>query len=192
MLNKSRTAVSALLAIGFAGALAGSWTGPASAAPGQVCYFGECSTSATPVAPAPSAQSSEARTLPKHGSWKAVVIGQGSMIVDEFDNGAKFAILAYPEGKIGLLLSHPDWRLKRGQQIELTVRIDGEVFKGTAVINEKGFLEVDGVGKAFVAALYRGRKGQIEVGDYRFDMTNLADAAAAIDDLVRYQQTVSR
>jgi hypothetical protein len=71
------------------------------------------------------------------------------------------------------------------------VRIDGEVFKGTAVPNE-GFLEVGGVSKAFVAALYRGRKGHIEVGEYRFDMTNLADAAAAIDDLARYQQTSSR
>jgi hypothetical protein len=191
MSSKSLTA-SALLTIGVAGMLAGSWVGPASAAPGQACYFGECSTSTAPAAPPASAQPSEARTLPKHGSWKAVVIGQGSMIVDEFDNGAKFAILAYPEGKIGLLLSHPDWRLKRGQQIELTVRIDGEVFKGTAVVNEKGFLEVEGVSKALVAALYRGRKGQIEVADYRSDMTNLADAAAAIDDLARYQQTSSR
>jgi hypothetical protein len=191
MSNKSRT-VSALLAIGVAGMLAGSWVGPASAAPGQVCYFGECSTSTAPAAPPASAQPSEARALPKHGSWKAVVIGEGAMIVDEFDNGAKFAILAYPEGKIGLLLSHPDWHLKRGQQVEMVVRIDGEVFGGSAVVNEKGFLEVVGVSKALVAALYRGRKGRIEVADYRFDMTNLADAAAAIDDVVRYQQTASR
>jgi hypothetical protein len=137
--------------------------------------------------PPASAQPSEARALPKHGSWKAVVIGEGAMIVDEFDNGAKFAILAYPEGKIGLLLSHPDWHLKRGQQVEMVVRIDGEVFGGSA-----GFLEVDGVSKALVAALYRGRKDRIEFADYRFDMTNLANAAAAIDDVVRYQQTASR
>lgn len=187
----SRKAVSALFALGLAGTLAGSWVGPASAAPGQVCYFGECSNSVAPAA-APSSQTIESRTLSKHGSWKAVVVGEGAMIIDEFDNGAKFGVLAYPGGKFGLLLSHPEWRLTAGQSVEMIVRIDGEAFKGTAVANEKGLLEVDGVSKELVTALYRGRTGQIEVGKYRFDMTNLADAAAAIDSLARYRQAASR
>jgi hypothetical protein len=188
MFKKSRMAVSAVLALGLAGALAGPWAAPASAAPGQVCYFGECSASTAPSAPSQS----KARLLSKHGSWSAVLIGQGAMIVDEFANGSKFAILAYPEGKFGLLLTHPEWRLQRGQQVEMSIRIDGEVYKGKAVANEGGMLEVDGISKALLTALYRGQQGRIEIADYRFDMTNLADAAAAIDDVIAHLKTASR
>ena len=35
-------------------------------------------------------------------------------------------------------------------------------------------------------------KGLVEAGGYRFEMTNLADAAAAIDSMIRYQKTASR
>mgnify|MGYP000325928806 CR=1 FL=1 len=91
-----------------------------------------------------------------------------------------------------LLLTHPDWRLKQGQRAEMSIRIDGEVFKGTAVANEHGLLEVDGASKDLLKALYNGRKGRIEVGDYSFDMTNLADAAAVIDKAVAHLQSASR
>lgn len=177
MIKRYRKAVSALLAFGLAGALVGPWTGPwvgPAAASDRVCYFGECRGE--------SAAESKARVVSKRGSWSAVVLGKAAMIVDEFANGARFAILAHPEGKLGLLLSHPGWRLKAGQRAEMSVRIDGETFKGTAVANEKGVLEVEDASKDLLKALYRGRKGRIEVGDYSFDMTNLADAAAVIDD----------
>ena len=187
MLKKSRMAVSTLVALGLAGALAGPWA-PASAAPGQVCYFGECSASTAPAAPTQS----KARLLSKHGSWSAMVVGQGAMIVDEFANGAKFAILAYPEGKFGLLLTHPEWRLRKGERAELVIRIDGEAYSGEVVANENGMLEAVGASKALLTALYRGRKGLIEVGEYRFEMTNLGDAKAAIDDVVGHMKTASR
>ena len=73
MFGKPRLAVSALVALGIAGALAGPWAAPASAAPGQVCSFNECSTSSTPSA----STQSKARVLSKHGSWRAVVLGKG-------------------------------------------------------------------------------------------------------------------
>jgi hypothetical protein len=187
MFKKSRKAVSAVLALGLAGALGGSWVAPASA--GQVCYLGECGIS---KASGTSSTQPNARLLSQHGSWKAVLIGQGAMIYDQFDNGAKFAILAYPEGKFGLLLSHPEWHFKAGQRPELSISIDGDVYKGKAVVNENGMLEVDGVSKDLLKALYNGRKGRIEVGEYSFDMTNLADAAAAIDDVVAHMQRASR
>ena len=190
MVKLSRVAVSALFAFGLAGALAGMTT-PASAAPGQVCYFGECRASTAPAAPSAPA-STKSRVIAKSGSWSVTLVGQGAMIVDEFANGSKFAILAYPEGKLGLLLTHPDWRLKRGQRAEMSIRIDGELFEGTAVANEHGMLEVDGVAKDLLKALYNGRKGRIEVGDYSFDMTNLADAAAVIDKAVAHLQSASR
>lgn len=190
MFKRSRVAVSALLAFGLAGALAG-FAASASAAPGQVCYFGECRASTGPsaqTAPAPT----QSRVIAKSGSWSVTLVGQGAMVVDEFANGSKFAILTYPDGKLSLLLTHPDWRLKQGQRAEMSIRIDGEVFKGTAVANEHGLLEVDGASKDLLKALYNGRKGRIEVGDYSFDMTNLADAAAVIDKAVAHLQSASR
>lgn len=190
MFRTSRVAVPALLALGFAGALTVASSGSASA--GQVCYFGECSASSTSIAPSSTSTQSKARLLAKHGSWSAVLVGQGAMVVDEFANGSKFAILTYPGGKFGLLLTHPEWRLPRGQRAEMTIRIDGDVYKGNAVANENGMLEVDGPSKALLTALYRGQKGQISVGDYRFDMTNLADAAAAIDAVIAHLKTASR
>ncbi|MFO1159404.1 MAG: hypothetical protein U1E60_11240 [Reyranellaceae bacterium] len=194
MFKRSRMAVSALLALGLAGVLAA----PASAAPGQVCYFGECrpsvASNAAPSAPAPATvPTSQARgVVAKRGSWSATLIGDGAMFIDQFDNGAKFAILAYPEGKVGLLLTHPEWRLKAGQRVEMTIRIDNDLYKGTAVANEQGMLEVDGASKDLLPALYRGRKGRIEVANYSFDMTNLADAAAVIDEAVARLRTASR
>ena len=188
MLKKSRMAVSALLALGVAGALAGPWAAPASAASGQVCYFGECSASSAPTA----STQSKARVLSRHGSWSAVAIGQGAMVIDEFDNGAKFAILAYPNGRFGLLLTDPQWRLQKGQRTELSITIDGQVYKGDAVVNKDGMLEVDGVSRDLLKALYRGQKGRIEVASYRFDMNNLADAAAAINAVIAHLKTASR
>jgi len=189
MLKKSRAAASALLALGVAGALAGPWAAPASAASGQVCYFGECSASSAPTA----STQSKARVLARHGSWSAVAIGQGgAMVIDEFDNGAKFAILAYPNGGFGLLLTDPLWRLQKGQRTELSITIDGRVYKGEAVVSKHGMLEVDGVSPELLKALYRGRQGRIEVANYRFDMNNLADAAAAFDAVISHLKTASR
>lgn len=193
MFKRSRMAVSAFLALGLAGALAGSLAAPASAAPGQVCYFGECRASTGQnVQPAPAPASTKSRVVARSGSWSVTLVGDGAMIVDEFANGSKFAILTYPEGKLGLLLTHPDWRLKQGQRAEMSIRIDGEVFKGTAVADEHGMLEVDGASKDLLKALYNGRQGRIEVGGYSFDMTNLADAAAVIDKAVAHLQAASR
>lgn len=194
MIKLSRVAVSALFAFGLAGVLAGV-AAPASAAPGQICYFGECRPSTGPSAqttPAPAPVSTQSKLIAKRGSWSALMIGDGAMVVDEFANGSKFAILAHPDGKFGLMLMHPEWRLKPGQRAEMTVKIDGEVYKGTAVANDKGILEVDGCSKEMVKALYDGRQGRIEVGDYSFTMTNLADAKAVFDAVLAHLKTASR
>ena len=196
MIKLSRVAVSALFAFGLAGALAGT-ASPAAAAPGQVCYFGECRASTGPSAqptpaPTPTPASTQSKLIAKRGSWSAVLVGEGAMIIDEFANGSKFAIVAYPEGKFGLMLMHPEWRLKAGQRAEMSVKIDGETYKGTAVANDKGILEVDGCSKDMLKALYRGRQGRIEVGDYSFTMTNLGDAKAVIDAVLAHLKTAAR
>jgi hypothetical protein len=188
MFSMSRTA---LIAIGLAAALAGSFA-PATAAPGETCYFGECRSSTTPAAlPAPS-RPEEPRVVARQGSWTAVAVGKGAMIVDEFTNGAKFAVLIYPDGKLGLRLSQPNWEFKPGQEVQMTFEVDGDGFRGTATVNEKGMLEVEGVNKRVLETLYRGRRALINAGGYRFEMSKLADAAAVIDAVVQYQQTASR
>jgi len=188
MFKKSGKAVSALFAAGLAGALAGSWAAPVAA--GQVCYFGECRASATP---GPTPQSKASQVVSKRGSWSSVLLGDGAMIVDEFQNGSKFAIVVYPSGKFSLMLMHPEWHLQKGQEVEMTIRIDGEGYKGKAVATERNVLTVDGVSKDFLKTLYNGRQGRIEVPKYSFDMTNLADAAAVINDtLARLKTGASR
>jgi hypothetical protein len=187
MLKTSRTA---LFALGLA-TLAGSLV-PAAATPGQVCYFGECRSSTGPAtAPIPS-DPDETRPIAQHGSWKVIGVGEGAMIVDEFDNGAKLAFLFYPDGKVGLMLSHPKWDLKRGDEVTMRVEVDGSGFRGAAVVKENGIVEVATINPRVVEALYRGRSGIVEVGQYSFEMTNLANAAAAIDSLVSYQKTATR
>jgi hypothetical protein len=188
MFSKSRTT---LIAFGLAAALAGSFA-PATAAPGETCYFGECRSSTTPAAAPAQSRPAEARTLLQQGSWKAVAVGKGAMIVDEFNNGAKFAVLFYPDGKLGLMLSQPNWEFKPGQEVQMTFEVDGEGFRGAATVDEKGMLEVDGVNKRVLETLYRGRSALINAGGYRFEMSKLADAAAVIDAVVQYQQTASR
>lgn len=187
MFKVSVKAASTLLAVGLVG-LTGSWAAPATA--GQVCYFGECSASSSP---APSTPSKGTQVVAKRGSWSAHLVGQGAMIIDEFQNGAKFAIVVYPAGKAGLMLMHPDWKLQKGQQVEMIVRIDRETYKGTATAIENNVLAVDNASKDLLQTLYRGRQGRIEVPNFSFDMTNLADAAAVIDDtLARLKTTASR
>jgi hypothetical protein len=64
------------------------------------------------------------------------------------------------------MLSHPDWHLTKGQQVQMTINIDRHVFKGTAVAGDESVLEVDGIGKELATALYKGQTGRIEVGQY--------------------------
>ena len=81
MFKRSRVAVSALLAFGLAGALAG-FAASASAAPGQVCYFGECRASTGPsaqTAPAPTPAPTQSRVIAKNGSWSVTLVGQSNL-----------------------------------------------------------------------------------------------------------------
>ena len=113
MFGKSRVAVAAVMVLGVAGMLAGPWASPASATLAPIRCFGECSTSSA---------STQGRVLSKHGNWSAVILGTRGMVVHEFDNGAKFAIVAHPNGEISLLLTHPDWRLQRDQRADILDR----------------------------------------------------------------------
>lgn len=191
MFKRSRVAVSALFALGLVGALAGTTAIPASAAPGQVCYFGECQASTGPsTQSAPS--TTQSQLIAKRGSWSAHLVGESAVIVDEFDNGARFAIVAHADGRFGLVLTDPEWRLKQGQRASIKVTIDGEAYQGTAVANGQGMLEIPDASKDMLKALFRGRQGRIEVGDDRYNMNNLADATAVAQAAVKHLKTAGR
>lgn len=98
----------------------------------------------------------------------------------------------YPEGNPGLMLTHPNWKLQKGHQMEMIVRIDGEVYPGTATAIENNVLTVNSVSRDLPKTLYRGRQGRIEVPNFSFEMTNLADAAAVMNDTLAHLKSASR
>jgi len=188
MFKKSRNA---LLALGVLATLAGPFAAAASGASGQVCYFGECRETAAPAAPARSAPSPEARMVAKQGEWTALAIGSASMIVADFQDGSKFAVVIGASEKPVVFLSAPNWRLKAGQKAAIKMQIDGETYEGTAVATELGNLQIS-VDEDFLQALYRGRSAKIEVFRESFTLVNLADAAAVMDGMIHYRQTAAR
>jgi hypothetical protein len=201
MSTKYRLAIGAAFAIGLTASAAGLSAAPAvAAAPGQVCYFGECAPGAAPQVPAqPAAQPSQsgsgcqdsAQTISEHGSWKAVASCSMIMIVDEFDDGSKFAIVD-TGGKVGIVLKNPHWHLSTGKRFVVTISVDGHEFSAMVPALDSTMIGLEDVSMDFVKALYRGHKARIQVGQESFTMTRLADAAAALDDAIRYQKRVAR
>ena len=172
-----------------------SLTSSAFAAPGRSCYFGECS--AVAVAPAAvsapaSTVSSEFRRIAGHGTWTAMSDGQATLVVDTFNDGSKFAIADYGNGKGGLIFSRPSWQMTKGQTYTMKIDVDGQSFTGTVIASNAMTLLLDDVTTAFVSAIYNGRKGEIRIGDFSADMTTLADAGATMHEAVLYQQTSAR
>lgn len=183
MSDKSRAAIAAVI-VSVAGMLAGAWATPASAALAATCCFNEC-------APFPGSIPSTGGVLSKHGSWSAMVVGERKAVTHEFADGAAFAIFADPNGEASLRLTHPTWRFRQGQRVAISIDIDGHVFKGISIANRCGMLDV-AVSKALVVAVYRGNQALIEIGEHRLIITTLADAAAAIDDLIADAKTGPR
>jgi hypothetical protein len=191
MSNIVRSAVNSAIAI----ALLGSLAGPALAAPGQVCYFGECVPSVAPTVAttAPAAPTGAPavgqKTIAQHGSWSGVVDGDIDMIVDKFNDGSTFAVAFEKMDKGALVMSSPKWRLTAGQILEMKITIDGRLFTGKASALDSQTIGMDGVSQAFVQAFYHGHKAQVSVGEFVADITVLPDAAATLDDVANYVRT---
>jgi len=195
MLNKFRaTAAAAALAICLAV--------PLSMPAGAACYFGECgasvSTSAAPavqpsrVSLAPPAASAKlGHAFATHGSWSAMELQGSTLIMDQFTDGARLAIVAYHSGSISLMLSHPDWHFKEGQEFNVKADIDGHVFSGSGTAGKEDVVELENVEKGFLQALYKGSKAKITIDDNVFEITSLPDAALTIDDVMTYLKSAS-
>jgi hypothetical protein len=190
MSNTYRAAIGAALAIGLIGSSALTLAGPAAAASsGQTCYFGECGDGIAPrtpvVAPAPESQDSQVEKISEHGSWKAFASGRMVMVVDEFEDGSKFAIVSSGRGKVTLVLSNPHWHLQKGSRTRMTITVDGQAYAATVTAINETMLTLDDVSKEFLQAFYHGDRAQIRVGDFRAEMQSLPDAQRVIDDAER-------
>jgi len=192
-----RAVIGTAFVIGLMGSSALTLAAPAMAAPaGQTCYFGECTDGPAPrtpvVAPAPKTEEAQVEKICEHGSWKAVAYGRVVMIIDEFDDGSRFAFVDPGDGKIRLVLSNSRWHLSKGRSIKMTVTIDGEAYAATVTAIDETMLAVDDVSREFLQAFYHGDRALIRVGDFKFEMRSLPDAARTIDDAIRYQKVASR
>ena len=204
-MTRTRTLLAAVLLAGSA--LGGS----AQAAPGQTCYFGECPQGVTPSAPSttsttspstPSAGpstrvvtqpeapsgSSSMRTLGKHGSWTAVSMANGpSVAIDQFDDGTKLGIAVHSRSKFSMMVTRPKWALQPGKDYTVKVTVDGDSFSGQAKAMDETTLVLEGLTIEFVSTIYKGKKGSLVVGNFEATMNALDDAAAALDDVFRFQ-----
>jgi len=195
MLNKFCTAV-------VATALAVSFAGPLSAPASAACYFGECGAGATAsTAPAtqpsrvslaqPEASAKPGRILATHGSWSAEVHQGSTVIMDQFTDGSRLAIIAYPNGSVSLVLRSPDWHFKPGQEFDVKADVDGHIFSGSGTAGKEDVVELENVEKDFLQALYKGGKAKITIQGDVFEIDTLPDAALTIDDAMTYLKNAS-
>src|SRR5919202_1228926 len=115
---------------------------------------------ATLAAPARSAE-----TLGSYGLWTSVVSGSGRDRVcgvrTEMTRGGSVS-LAMRNGKVHLLLWHPRWDFARGEQIRLSVDVDGKGFSGTGEA-EDSMIVAENLSEAFLDAFLAGRQMEIEL-----------------------------
>ena len=176
MFKRSHMAVVALVTLGLAGALAA----PASAAPGEVCYFGECGAVASPPVSSRAPEPAATTVLKTYGSWK-VVVGSNDqrMIIDTFDDGSGLAI-GKVKGEFTFLLIQPRWSLTQGETFKVKMNIDGQLFAGSAHAMDATTLAIESVSANVVQAMYRGDKATIAIADQTWDI-NLVNGSRAIE-----------
>ncbi len=145
----------------------------AQAAPGQVCYFGQCSAATVAAEP-------QSKIVVEHGSWAVVKDGNSIMIVDRFESGAKLAILP-SGGKFSLLLMDPAWELRQGDSFVINIDVDGTNYVGTARVVDGQAVAVEGLAHDFLQAVYKGQRASLRIGNRSWELT-LAGAAQSIDD----------
>jgi hypothetical protein len=156
------------------------------AAPGQICYFGEC-MNGPPVAPAPqrAAPSNRFKIVAQHGSWAVVSDGNVVMVIDRFENGSKLAILK-DAGKYFLVLTDPRIRLRVDDSLPIKINVDGANYVGTARAVSDNTAAVQGLKPNFLRTFFNGETALVRIGKLSWQL-NLAGAAQAIDDAIALQ-----
>jgi hypothetical protein len=151
------------------------------AAPGQVCYFGECMNGAKVVpAPQQAAPSNRFKIVAQRGSWAVVSDGNVVMVVDRFENGSKLAILK-SAGKYFLVLTDPGMKLREGESLPVQINVDGTNYMETARAVSDKAAAVEGLKVNFLRAFFNGEKALVRVGKLTWTLS-LVGAAQAIDD----------
>jgi len=173
---------------------------PLSMPAGAVCYLGECTT-AMPADTTPSMNGSRVSFSPspaqqkpvkvaEHNSWSAFAYNDQMFIMDEFNDGSKFAIVEAGE-KVGVQMANLSWHLVPGQSYKMKITIDGRVFSGTVPVMDKTTLGYEDVPSDFIAAFCNGHTAHIEIEQlFSGDIQSLPDAKATVEDAFLYEKTV--
>ncbi len=137
---------------------------------------------ATFAAPARSAE-----TLGSYGLWTSVVSGSGRDRVcgmrTEMTRGGSVS-LAMRNGKVHLLLWHPRWDFARGDQIRLSIDVDGRGFSGTGNAKDS-MIVAENLSESFLDAFLAGRQMEIELPGRVQWTLDLSGSQAAARDMVR-------
>ena len=140
----------------------------------QTCYFGECVTSA----PAPKAARSQPGAGDKDalqvearcGDWSLLSNSKMVALVYIYPDQARFAIVKGkgPNGTTSLSFYDPNWNLDQGQDLAVSLDIDGETFTGHVKADSNRMDIVDGIKPSLLQAIYQGRVSEIKVGNSRW------------------------
>ena len=92
--------------------------------------------------------------------------------------------LAMRNGKVHLLLWHPRWDFARGDQIRLSVDVDGRGFSGTGAA-EDSMIVAENLSEAFLDAFLAGWQMEIDLAGRVKWTLDLSGSRAAARDMVR-------
>ena len=92
--------------------------------------------------------------------------------------------LAMRNGKVHLLLWHPRWDFARGDQIRLSVDVDGQGFSGTGAA-EDSMIVAENLSEAFLDAFLAGWQMEIDLAGRVKWTLDLSGSRAAARDMVR-------
>ncbi len=152
----------------------------AQAAPGEVCYLGQCGPGAAGTGASAPAKS-QLTKVAERGSWGLYEDQDGTaLLVDSFADRAKLALVV-KNNEAGLVLADPAWDLPAGETYPIRITIDGTVYKGTAKVSSDGkMIAVHGLSRDFLQEFYRGSVAVITVAESRWSFA-LQPAMELID-----------
>jgi hypothetical protein len=118
-----------------------------------------------PVATGFSAAPASAATVSaEHGAWQGFSSGSLVGVMTRMDSGGIAAFVVKGDSYT-LLLSNPNWSLKVGARVPVSVTIDGEVFTGTAVASDTDMIEMPNVTTNVLRQFVDGAKAVVDVND---------------------------
>jgi hypothetical protein len=127
----------------------------------------------------------EVHDVGQHGAWSSFVAnfdGQPSCGVrTAMSDGGGLAILTRGD-EIHLLAFDDNWTLRTGAKYDVTLRIDDETFTGASKATSRTALEISGLKKRVIKALYDSSAATINFGGVVWSL-DLTGTMGAFDDM---------